>query len=179
MRADSGNALALGRDLGRRAGDRHRAPGAWVVWPVKWADTDPADLRAEHQQTYLLLVADSYAINGDVPLAQRRLQELTPDGRDLSAVASLAEGMVAERLAQGDAAAAARLSRLIEDTGLPMERLCQAAEPPSEAARREGRELGDDPVWAWRRAGGAGSGGGALAEPSEPAQEARDRVPRI
>ena len=92
VRADSGKrfgpgALILGAVLGLAIG----LLAAWVVWPVKWADTDPADLRAEHQQTYLLLVADSYAINGDVPLAQRRLQELTPDGRDLSAVASLAE----------------------------------------------------------------------------------------
>ncbi|MGI6375541.1 MAG: hypothetical protein ACOX3S_05980 [Anaerolineae bacterium] len=136
VRADSGKrfgpgALILGAVLGLAVG----LLAAWVVWPVKWADTDPADLRAEHQQTYLLLVADSYAINGDVPLAQRRLQELTPDGRDLSAVASLAEGMVAERLAQGDVAAAARLSRLIEDTGLPMGAPAQAAAPASEAVR--------------------------------------------
>jgi len=110
---------------------------AWVVWPVEWTDTDPVDLRIEHQKTHILLVADSYAINGDVPLAQRRLQDLAPDGRDLAAVTRLADELLAERLAEGDAAAAARLKRLVDDTGLQSN---AATAAPSEEPGQQGSE---------------------------------------
>ncbi len=46
----------------------------WWLWPVKWVDADPWDLRAEHKQTYVAMVADSLAANGDADLARQRLR---------------------------------------------------------------------------------------------------------
>lgn len=118
---------------------------AWVIAPVRWIDTDPVDLRVAHQQDYVRMVADSYALNGDVSLAQERLQELSPDGVDLAPVAALVAQVSAQCQAQGDEAAVARLERLANDTGLaqwsraevPPAAQAPAAEPPAEAAAQE------------------------------------------
>ncbi len=56
----------------------------WWLWPVKWVDADPWDLRAEHKQAYVAMVADSLAINGDSGLAQQRLQSW--DRKELSKI---------------------------------------------------------------------------------------------
>lgn len=45
----------------------------WGIWPVKWTNTYPVDLRAAERNEYLAMVAESYAINGDLALAQKRL----------------------------------------------------------------------------------------------------------
>lgn len=47
----------------------------WVLWPVEYYDTDPPDLRRNHQEAYISLVADSFGLNGDVQLARERLQD--------------------------------------------------------------------------------------------------------
>ena len=67
----TGIALFVGIGLGLLFG--------WQVWPVQWYDTDPSDLRAEHQEDYILMIADSLAVNGDGDLARKRLTELTDD----------------------------------------------------------------------------------------------------
>jgi hypothetical protein len=46
----------------------------WWIWPVQWVDAEPRDLRADLKQDFLCLVVDSYAANGDVPLAMQRMQ---------------------------------------------------------------------------------------------------------
>ncbi|MGB9593079.1 MAG: hypothetical protein ACPL7R_02935 [Anaerolineae bacterium] len=56
----------------------------WWLWPVKWVDADPWDLRAEHKQAYVAMVADSLATNGDSGLAQQRLQHW--DRKELSTI---------------------------------------------------------------------------------------------
>ena len=45
----------------------------WVVNPVKYVDTTPSSLRADYQADYVLMVAESYSQNRDLPLAARRL----------------------------------------------------------------------------------------------------------
>jgi hypothetical protein len=45
----------------------------WVVNPVKYVDTTPNSLRADYQADYVLMVAESYHANRDLPLAARRL----------------------------------------------------------------------------------------------------------
>ena len=45
----------------------------WVVNPVKYVDTTPSSLRADYQADYVLMVAESYNQNRDLPLAARRL----------------------------------------------------------------------------------------------------------
>lgn len=56
----------------------------WWLWPVKWVDADPWDLRAEHKQAYVAMVADSLATNGDSGLAQQRLRHW--DTKELSKI---------------------------------------------------------------------------------------------
>jgi len=45
----------------------------WGLWPVQWTNSTPAELRSDFQETYVLLVAEDYAENGDLELARDRL----------------------------------------------------------------------------------------------------------
>lgn len=45
----------------------------WVINPVKYVDTTPDSLRADYRTDYVLMVAESYHANDDLPLAARRL----------------------------------------------------------------------------------------------------------
>jgi hypothetical protein len=45
----------------------------WWLWPVKWINTDPWDLRPEHQRTFIDLVAEDYWRTKDVSRAKRAL----------------------------------------------------------------------------------------------------------
>ncbi len=51
----------------------------WVLWPVEYCDTDPPDLRRNHQEVYISLVADSFGLNGDVQLARERLRDFNEE----------------------------------------------------------------------------------------------------
>jgi hypothetical protein len=92
----------------------------WRVWPVQWYDTDPSDLRLQHQVAYVTLVSDSLAVTGDIEAARQRLAELTDGDTTWHQVANLVEMVAAEREAQGDPAAALRLRRMAQATGLPL-----------------------------------------------------------
>jgi hypothetical protein len=48
----------------------------WQVWPVVYYDTDPVDLRSEHKDDYVVMVAAAYAQDGDLELAVLRLDGL-------------------------------------------------------------------------------------------------------
>jgi len=72
-----GIAFALGILLGLLLG--------WHAWPVNWVDTDPADLRAEHQRDYVAMVADSWTVTGDLETARERLQGLVPEDAEADA----------------------------------------------------------------------------------------------
>lgn len=45
----------------------------WGIWPVKWTNAYPQDLRAAERNEYLAMVAESYASNRDLELAKERL----------------------------------------------------------------------------------------------------------
>ncbi|PKO22153.1 MAG: hypothetical protein CVU38_10840 [Chloroflexi bacterium HGW-Chloroflexi-1] len=45
----------------------------WGVWPVKYTNSLPPDLRAAERDHYLIMTAESYAATGDVMLARERL----------------------------------------------------------------------------------------------------------
>ena len=61
----------------------------WVVWPVRYYDTDPVDLRPEHKEDYIVLVGAAYAVDGDLARAEARLTRL--EEKDIgSVVAGLA-----------------------------------------------------------------------------------------
>lgn len=87
---------------------------AWLINPVEYYDTDPADLRADLREDYLLLVALSYRLNGDLVRAQNRLATLGETGSPEVAAA------LADRLygAGGKAEAVRALALLAYDLGI-------------------------------------------------------------
>ena len=48
----------------------------WVINPVKYVETTPANLRSDYQTDYVLMVAEAYQAEGDLDLAARRLAVL-------------------------------------------------------------------------------------------------------
>lgn len=62
----------------------------WYVFPVKWVDTTPADLRDDARRTYVQMVAESYGRTNRLDVARERLAWLTPERQaaDLAAVAA-------------------------------------------------------------------------------------------
>ena len=117
-------ALALGVVIGLIVG--------WQVLPVKWYDTDPSDLRVQHQMNYCMMVADSLVVTGDVELAKQRLMELTDDDTTWEQVADLVQRAALERKNAGDDASALRLQRMAQALGMPA---VQAA--PFEAPQKQ------------------------------------------
>lgn len=91
----------------------------WWLWPVKWTNTDPADLRQSHQESYLQMIADSYALTGDAELARTRLEALKVPGEKDTALAAILDGLMKERLEAGEADEALRLQRLSSVVILP------------------------------------------------------------
>jgi len=51
----------------------------WGVWPVKWTNALPVDLRAEERDQYLTMVAESYAATRNADLARERLKSWPAD----------------------------------------------------------------------------------------------------
>lgn len=84
----------------------------WGVWPVKWVDASPADLREEYRHTYLWMAADSYAQTGDAELARQRMAWLESSGRSASAISAELDEMAQKQITAQDAAGAARLQAL-------------------------------------------------------------------
>jgi hypothetical protein len=63
----------------------------WWLWPVRWTNSEPWDLRPEHQRTYVTLVAESYWQTGDVARAKEAL-----DGWDDKGLARLLATMTSQ-----------------------------------------------------------------------------------
>ncbi len=103
---------------------------AWRVWPTRWVDTDPSDLRAEHQRQYVIMVADSWTVTGDVNEARERLYELVEGDADWAAVDALIASTVEELDEQGNAAAALRLSRMRSSVPLPSDAIAPPVAEP-------------------------------------------------
>jgi hypothetical protein len=54
----------------------------WVILPAQYTDTTPDTLRVDFRTDYVLMVAESYSRDGDLPEAMRRLvflEEALPD----------------------------------------------------------------------------------------------------
>jgi len=91
----------------------------WWLWPVKWTETDPWDLRTEYQERYITLVARDYDRTKDTAQAREALagwdkgalanllavmQDRAPDYETRQQLADLASAL---ELPQGRAAAPA------------------------------------------------------------------------
>jgi hypothetical protein len=66
-----------------------------VLWPPQIANVDVADLKPSAQDEFIILVADAYAYDGDLPSAQKRLAELK-DKNIAARVARLAKELAAQ-----------------------------------------------------------------------------------
>ena len=76
----------------------------WWLWPVKWEDALPEDLTTEYvfeeggaplnlQEDYLRMSIDSFAVNGDVDLAQKRYGALGENAGEIYAAISQNPGL--------------------------------------------------------------------------------------
>jgi hypothetical protein len=111
----TGLALGAGLFLGLLAG----LLAGWLVWPVRWHDTDPADLRLEHQIDYVLATADALTISGDVNAAERRLRALTDDDTTWPQVANLVMRVAVAEDEAGRRAAGDRVRLLFDTLAMP------------------------------------------------------------
>jgi hypothetical protein len=85
----------------------------WMLVPVEYYDSAPADLYAQDKLTYLALIGDAYVHDGDLDRATGRLSELgvEPDGEVLA-------GLIEEYLEAGGKPEEVRnLARLAEALG--------------------------------------------------------------
>jgi hypothetical protein len=124
--------LALGVLIGLLLG--------WYAFPLRWYDTDPSDLRLRHQMDYATMVADSFALTGDVDRARSRLAELTDDDTTWEQVANFVARVAVARRAEGDTLTAARLDALVADAGLPDPTLADYSMPAQTSG--EGPRIG-------------------------------------
>ncbi len=91
----------------------------WWLWPVGWTDADPADLRQRHKEDYLQMIADSYALTGDVEAAHARLELLKTPGEDDTDLAAKLDAAMQARIEAGKADQAFRLQGLVSAVILP------------------------------------------------------------
>ena len=78
----------------------------WMVAPVQWVNADPSDLRVSAKEAFVVMAADSFALNDNTQLAKERLSTFDQD--ELSAML----GRLRE--AAPDAESRERLDRLAE-----------------------------------------------------------------
>jgi len=78
----------------------------WVVAPVQWVNADPVDLHESAKEAYVVMAADSFALNGNIQLAQERLQSFSHT--------ELANLLGRMRKAAPDSESRQRLDRLAE-----------------------------------------------------------------
>ena len=84
----------------------------WYVLPVEWYDADPFDLRQEHREAYISMLADSYTLNPNVTLAKQRVEGW--DAKELGQV-------IGQLQAKGDRAEVQRLNSLAVALGVQAE----------------------------------------------------------
>lgn len=51
----------------------------WELLPLQRANSSPALLRRDYREEYIRLIAAAYQVDGDLPLAQKRLAALQSD----------------------------------------------------------------------------------------------------
>jgi hypothetical protein len=97
--------LVLGVALGLALG--------WLVWPIQYTEADPALLREEYRQDYVIMIATAYAGDGDLTAARQRLAHLGENDQDYLL------DLTAELVASGqDESIIQSLARLSADLGL-------------------------------------------------------------
>ncbi len=99
----------------------------WVLFPVQYTDADPWDLRPSAKEQYVAVVADSFSVNHDLPLARERLRGFKPDE-----LTTIIRKLIADHNRQGQGADAARLASFAVTDGLTLTTAPSATpSPPS------------------------------------------------
>ncbi len=98
---------------------------AWVVWPVRYTQAYPRDLRQEDKLTYILLVAKDYYRTGDVEALAARLQSF--DRQELPDLLAQAERRFGRN---AEDAAALAFTREVIGMGLEAAGTAPAVAPP-------------------------------------------------
>lgn len=91
----------------------------WWLWPVQWTNAGPSDLQADHQDTYLQMIADSFALNGNSELALARLAGLKKSGQKDADLTAMIMTAAQARLQAGKVEDSGRLTRLVTALNLP------------------------------------------------------------
>ncbi len=94
----------------------------WWVFPVEWYDADPFDLRQQHKEAYISMLADSYTLSTNVALARQRVGGWDP--KDLGQVIGQLQAKAS------DGAQVQRLDKLAAALGVQAEVV-----PPEPAAQ--------------------------------------------
>lgn len=103
----------------------------WWLWPVRYYDTDPQDLRLSHKEAWVLMVADSYSLNEDDGAAKERLQ-----GFEESEVGEIISSLIVRVEEEGDLPMAQRLRDLARAAGITLpEALPEATPTPTPIVR--------------------------------------------
>jgi len=97
--------LALGLALGLLVG--------WVIWPVRYTNTLPSQLRQDYRTDYILMVAAAYTVEEDPNAALERLAQLDRTNPTRPLV-ELAERLIAEGGRPEDLRALARLAAALD-----------------------------------------------------------------
>ncbi len=96
--------LVIGAGLGLAIG--------WVFWPTEFTDANPTVLQDRYRRDYVQLIADGYALDNNLGLAQQRIEDLGEDGPQY-----VLEVLIEMILRQEDENAVRRLTRLANDIG--------------------------------------------------------------
>lgn len=110
--------LALGAALGLYLG--------WVAWPTEFVNANPAVLDEAYQRDYVRMIATVYAADGDLAVAQDRLDALGTEHRDVVLNTTLDA-----ILSGGDEVAIRRLVALAAALGLDSPALRPYLETPT------------------------------------------------
>ncbi|MBC7261771.1 MAG: hypothetical protein H5T63_07125, partial [Chloroflexi bacterium] len=73
----------------------------WWLWPVKWTNADPSDLRPSHKETYLQMIAESYALTGNTEVARSRLEALKGPGQDDADLSAMLSDLIQAQVRAG------------------------------------------------------------------------------
>ena len=85
-----------------------------MAWPVEFTEADPTILEESYQRDYTVLIASTYALDGDLAAARRRLNTL---GK-VDSSAWLLDQVVAHILENEDEVEIRHLVLLANDLGL-------------------------------------------------------------
>ena len=86
----------------------------WVAWPTQFTEADPTILEESYQSDYTVMIASTYAVDGDLAGARRRLASL---GKEDSQ-AWLLDQVVAHILENDNETEIRQLVLLAHDLGL-------------------------------------------------------------